>query len=67
MSDPSLKGRSSFILSFPFLSIFRFLLDFLEQLRRQYPNRRLSRDEPIVEFILYIFDAIELFRWTSER
>lgn len=43
------------------------LKDFLEQLVKQNQNRRLSRDETTLDFILYIFDAIDLLRSTSER
>ena len=41
-----------------------FALDFLEQLFRQNQNRRLTRDDRIFDFILYIFDAIDLLRHT---
>lgn len=37
-------------------------LDFLEQLTRQISPRRLSRDDPTLDFLLYIFEAIELLR-----
>jgi hypothetical protein len=37
-------------------------LEFTEQLLKQNQNRRLSRDDTTLDFILYIFDAIELLR-----
>lgn len=40
------------------------LKDFLEQLTKQNQNRRLSRDDQMSDFILYIFDAIDLLRST---
>ncbi|CAF1366243.1 unnamed protein product [Adineta ricciae] len=44
------------------LSCERSLKEFTEQLLRQNQNRRLSRDDTTLDFILYIFDAIELLR-----
>jgi len=38
------------------------LKDFTEQLLKQNQNRHLSRDDPPLEFLLYMFDAIELLR-----
>jgi hypothetical protein len=38
------------------------LKEFIEQLLKQNQNRRLSRDDTTLDFILYIFDAIELLR-----
>ncbi|UJR08301.1 hypothetical protein I4U23_012572 [Adineta vaga] len=38
---------------------------FLEQLLRQNQNRRLSRDDSTLDFLLYIFDAIDLLRSTT--
>ncbi|CAF0753789.1 unnamed protein product [Adineta steineri] len=38
------------------------LKEFTEQLLKQNQNRRLSRDDTTLDFILYIFDAIELLR-----
>jgi hypothetical protein len=38
------------------------LKDFTEQLQKQNQNRRLTRDETTLDFVLYIFDAIELLR-----
>jgi hypothetical protein len=35
---------------------------FVEQLSRQNPNRHLSRDNSTLDFLLYIFDAIDLLR-----
>lgn len=46
----------SFLLSSP------LKLEFTEQLRKQNQNRRLSRDDPTIDFLLYMFDAIELLR-----
>jgi len=37
---------------------------FLEQLSRQTSLRRLSRDDPTLDFLLYIFEAIELLRFS---
>ncbi|CAF1086670.1 unnamed protein product, partial [Adineta steineri] len=37
---------------------------FLEQLIRQNQNRRLTRDDTTFDFLLYIFDAIDLLRLT---
>lgn len=39
-----------------------FLLEFIEQLLKQNQNRRLSRDDTTLDFLLYIFDSIELLR-----
>lgn len=39
-----------------------FSIDFTEQLLKQNQNRHLSRDDPPLEFLLYMFDAIELLR-----
>lgn len=39
--------------------------NFLEQLTRQISPRRLSRDDPTLDFLLYIFEAIELLRITA--
>jgi len=44
---------------------FVFFLEFVEQLIRQNQNRRLTRDDPTLDFLLYIFDAIDLLRLTS--
>ncbi len=41
-----------------------FHLEFFEQLLRQNQNRRLTRDDTTLDFLLYIFDAIELLRLT---
>jgi hypothetical protein len=38
------------------------LKEFTEQLLKQNQNRRLSRDDITLNFILYIFDSIELLR-----
>ncbi|CAF0725833.1 unnamed protein product [Rotaria sordida] len=38
------------------------LKEFIEQLLKQNQNRRLTRDDTTLDFILYIFDAIELLR-----
>jgi len=44
---------------------FFFYLEFVEQLLRQNQNRRLSRDDSTLDFLLYIFDAIDLLRLTN--
>ncbi|CAF1089238.1 unnamed protein product [Adineta ricciae] len=44
------------------LSCERSLKEFTEQLLKQNQNRRLSRDDTTLDFVLYIFDAIELLR-----
>jgi len=38
---------------------------FVEQLLRQNQNRRLTRDDSTLDFLLYIFDAIDLLRLTD--
>jgi len=38
---------------------------FVEQLLRQNQNRRLTRDDSTLDFLLYIFDAIDLLRLTN--
>jgi hypothetical protein len=38
------------------------LKEFIEQLLKQNQNRRLSRDDTTLDFLLYIFDSIELLR-----
>jgi hypothetical protein len=38
------------------------LKEFTEQLLKQNQNRRLSRDDTTLDFLLYIFDSIELLR-----
>ncbi|CAF1637404.1 unnamed protein product [Rotaria magnacalcarata] len=38
------------------------LKEFIEQLLKQNQNRHLTRDDTTLNFILYIFDAIELLR-----
>lgn len=63
--DASLKGKHHCLpdcLDFN-LSV-HFALDFLEQLFSQNQNRRLTRDDRTFDFILYIFDAIDLLRHT---
>ncbi|CAF3509463.1 unnamed protein product [Rotaria sp. Silwood1] len=40
------------------------LKKFNEQLLRQNQNRRLARDDTTLDFLLYIFDAIDLLRLT---
>lgn len=45
--------------------LFFFHLGFLEQLLRQNSNRHVSRDHPTIDFLVYIFDAIDLLRTTS--
>ncbi|CAF0742781.1 unnamed protein product [Didymodactylos carnosus] len=40
----------------------RTLKEFVEQLQRQNSNRRLSRDDNPHDYIMYIFNAIELMR-----
>ncbi len=40
-------------------------LEFAEQLLRQNQNRRLTRDDTTLDFLLYIFDAIDLLRITN--
>ncbi|CAM4918443.1 unnamed protein product [Rotaria socialis] len=40
------------------------LKKFVEQLLRQNQNRRLTRDDTTLDFLLYIFDAIDLLRLT---
>lgn len=42
-----------------------FSVGFFEQLTRQISPRRLSRDDPTLDFLLYIFEAIELIRVTT--
>jgi hypothetical protein len=41
-----------------------FLIEFTEQLLRQNQNRRLTRDDATIDFIMYIFEAIDLLRLT---
>ena len=58
--EKPLKGkRRKRVASSLFLSL---CLEFVEQLLKQNQNRRLSRDDTTLDFILYIFDAIELLR-----
>jgi hypothetical protein len=47
--------------------IFDILLNlgFVEQLSRQNQNRHLSRDDSTLDFLLYIFDSIDLLRTTN--
>jgi hypothetical protein len=40
-------------------------LEFVEQLSRQNSNRHLSRDDSTLDFLLYIFDSIDLLRITN--
>jgi hypothetical protein len=42
-----------------------FNLGFVEQLSRQNQNRHLSRDDSTLDFLLYIFDSIDLLRTTN--
>lgn len=42
--------------------VVRSISEFLEQLLRQNQNQRLSRDDSTLNFLLYIFDAIDLLR-----
>jgi hypothetical protein len=55
------KRRKNFICFF-FLYQLIDILGFVEQLSRQNPNRHLSRDNSTLDFLLYIFDAIDLLR-----
>ena len=41
-----------------------FFVEFLEQLLRQNQNRRLTRDDRPIDFISYIFHAIDSLRST---
>jgi hypothetical protein len=44
---------------------FFFHLEFAEQLLRQNQKRSLTRDGPTLDFLLYIFYAIDLLRLTN--
>ena len=46
------------------MKICLFNLEFIGQLLRQNQNRRLTRDDTTLDFLLYIFDAIDLLRLT---
>ena len=63
MHDASLKGkrwkgRDGLV------STSVLVLEFLEQLLRQNQNRRLTRDDRPIDFISYIFHAIDSLRST---
>ena len=65
MRDKTLKGKScdQSISACSFaLGSLSLVEDFTEQLLKQNQNRHLSRDDPPLEFLLYMFDAIELLR-----
>ena len=62
MREKPLKGILNKKISLFGFEIFFILLEFTEQLLKQNQNRRLSRDDTTLDFILYIFDAIELLR-----
>ena len=57
--------KSKITIDILFLNHILFNLGFVEQLTRQNQNRHLSRDYSTLDFLLYIFDAIDLLRTTT--